>query len=389
MKVLVIGGTGHVGGHMIPQLIDAGCEVLVASRSGKRRRTDGAWSKVKTITCGITPDTVPTPLLNEKPDVVIDMPGTAKAVYDHFKGITEHIIACGSLWMFGAPTRVPTPEIVQGPCPFDAYAQRFADIQAMIQSSTADGVAFTAIMPPNICGPGKIPLDGAGGRSIDLHKQHAAGAELILPDGPAALIGPCDAEDIARCFTLAVMNRDKAAGEIFNVGSAYALTAETIMATLGDIYGTTIPIKTVSWEHYTQKVSPDIGAWWHFYAHMCPDISKAAERLGYAPRYTPETDLSASRGLDASGAFAVKMMKPDIERNLGPQPLADIMAQHGLAAHDLVAASTEQITHKMVARAVKGRRLTLNTQQKIQKALHAACGQWYPLDALFNYIATS
>ncbi len=33
MRVLVIGGTGHVGTYMIPRLVQAGHEVIVISRS--------------------------------------------------------------------------------------------------------------------------------------------------------------------------------------------------------------------------------------------------------------------------------------------------------------------------------------------------------------------
>ncbi len=78
-------------------------------------------------------------------------------------------------------------------------------------------------------------------------------------------------------------------------------------------------------------------------------------------------------------------MNDSIERNLGPQPLAEIMAQHELKAHDLVAASTEQITHKMVARACKGRRLTPKVQAKIQNALNTAAGKQYSRSDLFTY----
>ncbi len=78
-------------------------------------------------------------------------------------------------------------------------------------------------------------------------------------------------------------------------------------------------------------------------------------------------------------------MTEDIERNLGPQPIGPILAERGLAAKDLVAASTEQITHKMIARAVRGRRLTPKTQGKVQRALEAATGETYALEKLFNY----
>ena len=61
------------------------------------------------------------------------------------------------------------------------------------------------------------------------------------------------------------------------------------------------------------------------------------------------------------------------------------MALYGLKAHDLVASSTEQITHKMTSRALKGRRLTPNVQSKILNALNKATGKQYRLKDLFNY----
>ena len=78
-------------------------------------------------------------------------------------------------------------------------------------------------------------------------------------------------------------------------------------------------------------------------------------------------------------------MAEPIERNLGEQPIAAVMASHNLTRHDLVAASTEQLTHKMVARACKGRRLTANTQEKVRRALNRAAGRNYTVDQLFNY----
>jgi hypothetical protein len=78
-------------------------------------------------------------------------------------------------------------------------------------------------------------------------------------------------------------------------------------------------------------------------------------------------------------------MSTEIERNMGPQPVVEIMAAYNLKPHDLVAASTEQITHKMISRACKGRRLTPNTQSKILTALNAAMNSQYTLADLFTY----
>jgi hypothetical protein len=78
-------------------------------------------------------------------------------------------------------------------------------------------------------------------------------------------------------------------------------------------------------------------------------------------------------------------MNFEIERNLGIQPIAKIMSDAGLKPHDLVSSSEKQITHKMITRACKGRRLTINTQIKVLNALNNATEKGYGLDELFNY----
>ena len=78
-------------------------------------------------------------------------------------------------------------------------------------------------------------------------------------------------------------------------------------------------------------------------------------------------------------------MNNEIKRNMSAQPLTSIMDEKNLTAHDLVAASDEQITHKMIARARKGRRLSRNVQLKILRALINATQTQYTLKDLFNY----
>jgi hypothetical protein len=65
------------------------------------------------------------------------------------------------------------------------------------------------------------------------------------------------------------------------------------------------------------------------------------------------------------------------DREHGPQPLDALMTAWGLGNHDLVDASTEQLTHKQVQRARTGRTLTLHMMQKVTRALNIAI--WYRL----------
>ncbi len=78
-------------------------------------------------------------------------------------------------------------------------------------------------------------------------------------------------------------------------------------------------------------------------------------------------------------------MNSESERNLGEQPIAQLMAVHDLKTGDLVAASTEHITRKMVIRACKGRWLTPHVKSKILRALNQATGKAFALTDLFNY----
>jgi len=294
LKTLIIGGTGHTGANLTRLLIEDGQDVTVMS-SGRTPVPEGdCYNQVKYIAMRYSEslqDGSFTAMLNdERPDAVVDiLQSDISAIYSASREAgVSHVVACGSLWMFGRPKVVPTPEVTQTECPFGGYRQRYSELLQTLDLSKKEGVALSAIMPPNICGPGKIPLDGMGGRSLEVHQAHQRGEEVTLPYPGTNLVGPCDAEDVARGFFCAVKNRESAAGEIFNVGSAYALTAERFIATYGEIYKTAIPVRYVSAETYVTEVSPELGAHFHFLEHMCPDISKISSRLGYHPRYTPE-----------------------------------------------------------------------------------------------------
>ena len=78
-------------------------------------------------------------------------------------------------------------------------------------------------------------------------------------------------------------------------------------------------------------------------------------------------------------------MTDNTERNLGTQPIQNLMTKHTLRPNDLVIASDASITHKMVTKACKGRRLNPGVQEKILHALNRAAESEYTLDDLFNY----
>jgi hypothetical protein len=73
-------------------------------------------------------------------------------------------------------------------------------------------------------------------------------------------------------------------------------------------------------------------------------------------------------------------------KDYGVQPLENVMTRLGLSNAQLVLVSTKQLTHKMVQKGRKGRRLTPNIQKKILEALNAVqTAQIFTLQELFNY----
>lgn len=82
-------------------------------------------------------------------------------------------------------------------------------------------------------------------------------------------------------------------------------------------------------------------------------------------------------------------MNPD-DMNAGMQPLDALMESAGLKNHDVVAAVPDlHLTHKEVAKARKGRRLTAHTQRRVLQAFnYCLAARELPavkLESLFNY----
>ena len=76
------------------------------------------------------------------------------------------------------------------------------------------------------------------------------------------------------------------------------------------------------------------------------------------------------------------------EKNLenGIQPLDALLTTLGIKNSELVGGSREQLSHKVVAKARKGRWLTINAKHKILNSLNAYQKEKiYKLTDLFNY----
>ena len=78
MRIVVIGGSGHVGTYLVPRLVWAEHEVINVSRAQREPyRADSAWRLVQQVTADRTAEDAAGAfgrrILELKPDVVIDL----------------------------------------------------------------------------------------------------------------------------------------------------------------------------------------------------------------------------------------------------------------------------------------------------------------------------
>lgn len=76
----------------------------------------------------------------------------------------------------------------------------------------------------------------------------------------------------------------------------------------------------------------------------------------------------------------------ELTRDHGPQPLDALLVRWKITNHELVEVSDEQLNHKQVQKARKGRQLTLHLMQKLMRALNEAALAKLPKDQKANFV---
>src|SRR5215213_3107068 len=297
MRVVVIGGSGHVGTFLVPRLVEAGHEVTSISR-GKRApyQAHPAWKSVEHVTLDREAEeangTFGERLLALKPDGVVDMicftPQSARRLIDALRGRIRHFVHCGTIWVHGHSTQVPTTED-QVRSPFGEYGVQKANIEAyLLDEARRNGFPATILHPGHIVGPGWAPLNPAGHFNPQVFTQLAGGEELALPNLGLETVHHVHADDVAQAFMQAIANRSGAIGESFHTVSPAALTLRGYAESLAAWFGQPARLRFLPWEEWRTTVAPaEASATWDHIAHSpnC-SIAKAQRLLEYRPRYS-------------------------------------------------------------------------------------------------------
>ncbi|HEX2145644.1 MAG TPA: NAD(P)-dependent oxidoreductase [Glycomyces sp.] len=305
MRIVVIGGSGHIGTFLVPRLVRAGHEVLNISRGTRTAYAESPeWRQVRHVVAdreqqdaeGVFGDTV----AKLRPDVVVDLVcftlESATALVERLRGQVDHLLHCGSIWRYGPSHKLPIAE-GDGTEPVGEYGIHKDRIARMLKDETAaGGLVTTSLHPGHIVGPGWMPIGPAGNLDPAVWSTLSAGRPLQIPGLGAELMHHVHADDVAQGFEQAIAHRDAAAGEDFNIVAPTALNVRGFAHAGAGWFGQEAVLESVSWEQFRATTTEDHAkaSWEHLYRSQYCTVEKARRLIGYAPRYEPEAAVLES-----------------------------------------------------------------------------------------------
>ncbi len=296
-RVVVIGATGHVGGYLVPRLVQGGHEVVAVSRGESTPyREDHAWQQVERRR--LDRDALEadgrfgTEIADLDGDVVIDLicftPASNRQLVDALRGRISHLVHIGTVWTHGHAVVVPTPEHA-AKRPFGEYGVNKAAIESdLLRAAGRDGLPATVVHPGHIVGPGWVPLNPAGNFNPAVYAALARGDELSLPNFGLETVHHVHAEDVAGVVLAALARPSASVGESFHAVSDGAVTLRGFAEEMFRWNGHEPRLRFAPYEQWAaEQTDEDAGATWeHIARSPSCSMAKAAQLLDFRPRWS-------------------------------------------------------------------------------------------------------
>ena len=296
-RVVVIGGSGHVGTYLIPALVEQGHDVVNVSR-GKATgyRQHAAWSHVEQVSVDRAAEerdgAFARRIAELRPDVVVDMISfelaSTRPLVEALHVKIEHFLHCSTIWVYGHNAAVPAGE--DDPLnPFGEYGIKKAEIETwLLHEARCSGFPATIFRPGHIVGPGWAPINPLGNTDVEAFSRIARGEELALPNFGLETVHHVHAADVAKIALLAMTNRSASTAEAFNAVSAKALNLRGYAEAMFRWFGFEPRLRYLPFEEWKTLQSPEAAhsTWEHIARSPCMSIDKARKLLGYEPSYT-------------------------------------------------------------------------------------------------------
>lgn len=297
MRIVVIGGTGHIGTYLVPRLVEAGHEVVVVSRGTRKPYLPHpAWERVTPAaidrTAAEQDGSFGRQVADLGAEVVMDMlcftEASARQLVEALRGRVQRFLHCGTVWVHGYNVEVPMAEDAPR-VPIDDYGAGKVAIERFLLGLARDGrFPATVIHPGHIVGQGWIPLNPQGHFNPQIYEALARGDEIALPNLGLETMHHVHADDVAQLFQLALDRWDAALGQSFFAVSRGALSFRGYADAVAGWFGQPARLRFLPLEAWMKTMTPDDAA--AAYGHLvhCTHCNprKAMDALGYRPRYT-------------------------------------------------------------------------------------------------------
>ena len=297
MRIVVIGGTGHVGTYLVPRLVTAGHEVVVVSRgSRKPYLPNPAWEQVEMVAIDRNVEeqqgAFGVKIRNLRPDAVMDMlcftEASARQLVEALRGHVQRFLHCGTVWVHGYNVEVPMMESASR-APIDEYGIGKAAIERYLLGLAREGSFPAAVVHPgHIVGQGWVPLNPQGHFNIKTYEALARGEEITLPNLGLETVHHVHADDVAQVFQLAFERWDKALGDNFFAVSRGALSFRGFAEAVAGWFGQPARLRFLPVEEWKKTMTPSEAdaAYGHLIHCTHCNPHKSMDILGYQPGYT-------------------------------------------------------------------------------------------------------
>ena len=316
MRVVIIGGSGHIGTYLIPRLAAAGYDIINVSR-GQRApyQQHAAWQAVRHVTLDRSmleaEGSFGQQIRDLAPDIVIDLIcftlASARHLTQALHGGIQLLIHCGTIWVHGPSSIVPATEDLPRH-PFGEYGIQKAAIEAyLLDHARRSGFPATIVHPGHIVGPGWAPLNPAGHFNPEVFIRLARGEPLALPNLGMETVHHVHADDVAQWIIGAIEQRASSIGEVFNTVSSHALSLRGYAEAMYRWFGYEPRLSFAPFDEWKLGISESDAhsSWGHIMRSSCISIEKSRQRLGYNPRFSSLEAIHQSvTALIASGRVA-------------------------------------------------------------------------------------
>jgi nucleoside-diphosphate-sugar epimerase len=322
MRIVVIGGTGHIGTHLSPMLAEAGHAVICVSRAMRDPyQPHDAWNNIARVIFDREAEEARGEfgwqIAELGAEVVIDLTcyalSSAEQLVDALRGRVGHFLHCGTIWVHGHSVLVPTTESAPR-APFGDYGIRKLAIETYLLEQARAGFPATVLHPGHLVGAGWAPVNPAGNFNLQVFSNLAAGREVLLPNLGMETLHHVHAADVAAAFVRAVEHRTAALGENFHVVSPAAVTLRGYAERMAAWFEREPHLRFLPWEEWRAWSSEkDARTTWDHIAHSphC-SIEKARRLLAYEPLY------GSLEAVQESVAWLVRMGRLDPSPDSAP-----------------------------------------------------------------------